>query len=165
MQSMTQYAPIFNTHLIQKTGDTLMIPVPESVTLAAQIAFQEFDLKHLPSGHPLEKAWDEWDIHCESKTFESSTDSLIEAAILYGIQSEKINSSNRFHVADDEVPANYLTECECHNWASMARHHVYQHKPACPHFVMEYELALMAKRQYEQLIQDIKTRREQVEGE
>lgn len=142
-----------------------MMPVPESVTLAAQIAFRTFCEDGLQDSHPFQEAWDEYESMNGSISIDDEICSLIEAAILYGIQSEKINSSNKFHDADNEIPANYLTECECHNWASMARHHVYQHKPTCPHFVMEYELALMAKRQYEQLIQDIKTRREQVEGE
>lgn len=141
------------------------MPVPESVTLAAQVAFQEFRESRLPDDHPFQRAWDRWESHHGEIEDGMPLYSFIQSAILYGIQSEKINSSNRFHIADDEIPASYLTECECHNWASMARHHVYQHKPFCPHFVMEYELALMAERQYEQLIQDIKTRREQVEGE
>jgi hypothetical protein len=141
-----------------------MMPIPVSVALAAQIAFKEFCQNQIPNDHPFQKAWENYSLHSEDAD-DDAVIPLVKAAVLYGIQSEKINSSNKFHDADNEIPASYLTECECHNWASMARHHVYQHKPTCPHFVMEYELALMAKRQYEQLIQDIKTRREQVEGE
>ena len=137
-----------------------MMPINKAELLSAQNAFRSFCEDGLQDDHPFQKAWDRHTSHHGEIEDGMPLCSMIEAAILYGIQWANIERDNEFHdSSNNEVPGSYLAKCECHEWTAAIRHHVYQHKPACPNFVIEYELALMplplAKKQHNQLMRQL----------
>lgn len=133
-----------------------MMPIAKLELETAEHAFRDFCESRLPENHPFQHAWDRHESHHGEIEDGMPLYSLIQAAILYGIQCEKMASANRFHAARITVPQTYLDKCDCHDWAASIRDHACQHKPGCPNFVMEYELAIMAKHRHEDQMRKIR---------
>lgn len=133
-----------------------MMPIPQNIQDAADEAFRSFCEGGLPESHPFQHAWDRHESHHGDIEDGMPLYSFIQSAILYGAQWQQMSAANRLHDSMRHgVPQKYLDRCDCHHWTAAIKDHVFQHKPSCPNFNLEYELAILAKHRHEETMRKL----------